>query len=614
MNERLPYLQKKASQLPQQPGVYIMKNQKGKIIYIGKAKKLINRVSQYFRTGAHHPIKVAQMVEHVYDFDYIVTDSEFEALVLECSFIKQHTPKYNILLKDDKGYHYIYVEAGDYPRISAQHSKAVGEGEYIGPYTSSYAVKGAVEETNRCFRLPTCKRKFPRDFRKERPCLNYYIGQCMGVCRGRISKEEYHEIMEQALSFLTGSKTSLLKSLNEQMAEAAERLDFERAAVLRDRIASIKRTWENQKVILDGEMDVDFIASVVDEDTICFVVLQFRAGKLTDKSDYQFELFDDKKTMTEQFVKQYYAEGAPVPQRVCLDESIEDMELIQRFLDEKRGKKVQIMVPQIGENAKLIEMAKSNAAQLLSQYTNKTYKEIAVLDELANLLGLSKPPRYIEAYDISNLGDSSIVAGMVVFKDGRPFKKAYKRFSLKDVVTQDDYSAMREVLSRRFKHYAEQDGDEGFSTLPDLLLIDGALGHVHAVLPVLEHYGLNIPVFGMAKDSKHKTRAIAATGGEISISASRRVFTLISTIQEEVHRFAIGYQRVKHGKKAFSSSLCQVPGISEKRASALLKQFKTIKAMREADVEMLRGVQGMNLPAAQRLYDFLHQDVDKEAQ
>lgn len=609
-NINLDRLNSKARGLPFLPGVYIMKNVKKEIIYIGKAKALKSRVSTYFQKGAQHNEKVAKMVEQVEDFDYIMCDSEFEALVLECSLIKQNKPKYNILLKDDKGYNYIKIEKGDFPRISAQRQRGGAEdnSEYIGPYLSSFSVTQTVDEVNRIFKLPTCNRNFPNDIRKARPCLNFHIKQCMGVCRGRIGKDEYGEIMKQATSYIKKGGANLIARLTEQMEQASELLDFERAASLRDRIQAIKKIADTQKVYLINQPDQDVIAFAQNAADAVATVFKFRNTQLVDKEDFSLSDICDLATARQEFLNQFYLASTDVPRQIIVDEEFYDMQLLQDFLSDKMGVKIQIKVPQIGEQKKLVLMALTNAGEKLSKKIERTAHEVTALSELSRLLGLSKTPEYIEAYDISNMGDSAMVGGMVVFQNGRPLKKAYKKFKIQEGSTQDDYSSMREVITRRFNRYLQGEAceDEGFARLPDLILLDGGRGHVSVIKSVLASLGLSeIPLFGMVKDSKHKTRAIAADGGEISIAGFKSAFSLVTNIQDEVHRFSINYQKKVHKKSTFELTLTQVDGIGDKKAAAILLHYKTKAALKSATVEELRQVAKISEKTAAELHKLL---------
>ncbi|HHV32389.1 MAG: excinuclease ABC subunit UvrC [Ruminococcaceae bacterium] len=600
-------LRRQAMRLPLNPGVYMMHDKSGKIIYIGKAKALKNRVSQYFGSEKNHDEKVRRMVANVEYFEYIITDSEFEALVLECSLIKQHTPKYNILLKDDKGYHYIKVTSGPWPRIS-QAKQILDDGaNYIGPYISSWATKESVEGALKIFKLPSCNRRFPQDIGKERPCLYYYINQCCAPCTGKVSEKEYNEAVTEAVEFLRGGSAESVRELTKRMEEAAEALEFERAARIRDRLTAIKRMADKQKVVAAKVPEQDVIALAQGPESSCFEVFRFQNGRLCDRETFLMGETGNPSAARGEFLEQYYSMRDRIPPRVCLDGRVENADLLGEWLTQKAGRKVSLSVPQKGEQAQIVEMCRNNAAEQLAQATNRTGREASALDELGRLLGMEQPPNYIESYDISNLAGGENVAGMVVFENGRPLKSAYRKFKIKTVIGQDDYASMREVIERRLQEYeAHKDEGEGFGRLPDLILLDGGKGHVAAVRPVLEAAGLNIPLFGMVKDDKHRTRAIARDGGEIAINSNRKAFTLVSSIQDEVHRFAIGYHRQLRKKTTISSTLTSIEGVGPTRARALLKHFKTVAAVSNADLEELAAIPGMNQPAAQRVYDYFH--------
>lgn len=605
MNPKMKILRKKAMSLPLLPGVYIMKNADGEIIYIGKAKALKNRVSQYFGSQNRHPVKVRKMVENVDHFDYIVTGSEFEALVLECSLIKQHSPKYNILLKDDKGYSYIRISEGEYRKISAVFNKKDDGSEYIGPYLSSYSVRQSVDAANKIFKLPQCNKVFPRDFGKSRPCLNYYISQCCGLCTGKIKKSDYDEAVDGAIAFLKGDSRDIIADLRVKMEKAAEELDFEQAAKLRDRINSIERIKEKQKVVYKSVEEQDVFATADIDGSVCLAVLRFSNGRLFDSEHFFFDDPGDKKGMRSDFITSYYSMRDNIPKRVTVDGEVADRELLEQWLSEKKGKKVTVFVPARGEQLEIVNMCRKNAEEKLAIKKGRTGREIAVLDELKDLLGLKKTPEYIESYDISHTAGQDSVAGMIVFKGGKPFRKAYKRFSIKSFDGNDDYRAMNEVLTRRFSEYEKsKDSTEGFGKLPDLILLDGGVGQVHAVEPVLREFGLKIPLFGMVKDNRHRTRAISGDGGEIAINSKRQVFTLVSEIQNEVHRFSVAYHHQKHAKRGLSLSLTEIEGVGEKRASALLKYFKTMTAIKNAEVDELSKAPGITSAVAQNIYDY----------
>lgn len=605
IDPKLRALRDKAMKLPLSPGVYIMKNKSGKIIYIGKAKALKNRVSQYFGSQNNHGTKVRKMVENVADFDYILTDSEFEALVLECSLIKQNMPKYNILLKDDKGYSYIKIKPNPWGNIYACFRKDDKNAEYLGPYTGNFSVTQAVEQAKEIFKLPTCSKVFPRDIKKSRPCLNFFISRCSAPCAGKISREDYEQSVNEAVAFIKGGSKSSLKELQRQMEEAAENLDFEKAAKLRDRIRAVQRIAGKQKVVLENKAPCDVFAVAQSADKACLAVLNFQNGLLTSSEHFIFDSSDDLPEERRSLILSYYSMNRSVPSKILVDGETANIELLERFLEEKRGKKVEITVPQRGEGLKTVQMCLSNASQKLGEYLGRKGEETAVLDEMAKLLDLPVVPEYIEAYDISHTAGSDNVAGMVVFKNARPYKRAYKRFSIKGFSGQDDYGSMREVISRRLNRYEEEkESGEGFGKLPDLILLDGGVGQVNAVRPVIEAFGLDIPVLGMVKDNKHKTRAITKDGREIEIRDGRRVFTLISSIQEEVHRFAITYHKEKHTRSSLETKLTSIEGIGKKKAAVLMKEFKSLAKIKAASADELSAVQGISKKDAENIKSF----------
>lgn len=608
-NEKIRQLREKSMKLPLTPGVYIMKNKSGKIIYIGKAKALKNRVSQYFGSPKNHSVKVRKMVENVDDFDYILTDSEFEALVLECSLIKQNMPKYNILLKDSKGYSYIKITPNPWGNICACYRKDDDKAKYMGPYTGNFSVTNAVDEAKEIFKLPTCSKSFPRDIGKSRPCLNYFISRCCAPCARKISEKDYEENLVQAIEFIKGGSKKTITLLNEKMIKASENLEFEKAAAFRDKIKAIEKITNRQKVVCQTTKNQDIFAVAQSSERACLAVLNFRQGLLCGSDHFIFQSSENLSETRNELITSYYMMNRDIPPKIIVDGEVYDEELLTMYLEKLRGHKVEIMKAQKGESAKLCEMCLKNASQKLGEYLGQKGTETAALDELAKALGLSKPPEYIESYDISHTAGVDNVAGMVVFKNGRAYKKAYKRFSIKGFDGQDDYGSMREVITRRLNRYEQEKGtDSTFATLPDLILLDGGQGQVSAVKPVIEAFGLDIPVFGMVKDSKHRTRAIASTGHEIAINDGRRVFTLVSTIQEEVHRFAITYHKSKHAKGVSHSTLTEISGIGEKKAKILLKAFKSVAAIRRADVGQLESTKGISKKDAQNIYGYFHQE------
>jgi len=603
MNPRLPYLREKTSKLTASPGVYIMKNREGAVIYIGKAKNLKNRVTSYFRENPDHTPKVAAMVSHVNDYDFIVTDSEYEALVLECSLIKQHKPKYNILLKDDKGYHYIRISDDEYPRITNE-KNTKQSGRYLGPYTSSTVTREAVDEANRVFMLPTCRRKFPQDIGKGRPCLNYHIKTCMGVCRGKVSHESYLDAVEQAVDFIRSGSAASVERMEQEMNEAAEALDFEKAAMLRDRIIAVKKAAEKQKMMNSGVESADVIGIAEYYGGVYVSVLMYREDRLYDKAVFEFG--NTSEDILSQFMEQFYHGREDIPHSIIIDHLPAEAELIEELIHQQSGRKVRLHVPQKGRQLELLRLAKNNSAEYAALQNSRTGREVIALEELGKSLGLAKPPRYIEAYDISNLSSESMVAGMVVFEDGRPLKKAYKRFTVKEQELQNDYGSMREVLKRRLTHIVTGEGDEYFTRTPDLILLDGGKGHVNAVAPLLRELGLDIPLFGMVKDNKHRTRAIATGGGEIQINGLKAAFSLVTQIQDEVHRYSVQFMHSKHKKKTYSSELLTVKGIGEKKAAKIMMKYKTRANLLQADPQELAVTAGVSIETAMELWRVLH--------
>lgn len=608
--EKIKELRKKAMALPLLSGVYIMKDKDQNIIYIGKAKALKNRVSQYFGSQNNHMEKVRRMVSNVDDFEYIITDSEFEALVLECSLIKEYTPKYNILLKDDKGYSYIKVSGDKWRKISYCLQQDDDNATYIGPYTSSYYVKNAVDEALKIFKLPTCNKKFPEDFRKTRPCLNYHIKQCCAPCTGKISFEEYDEHIQSALEFLKGSEKSSITAMTEEMNKASENLEFEKAAKIRDRIAAVKKMNDKQKVV-DIRVDVqDVIAYITDGSKGIFEVFRFKEGKLFDREHFMVDDHQDEENTFEEFITRYYTIRSDVPKLIAVSQNVADSELLEQWLTDKKGSKVKIIVPQRGEQKHLVDMCKKNAIERLAQTKGSTTGEYAVLEELRDVLGLDKIPEYIEAYDNSNFSGTENVCGMVVYENGKKNRSAYKKFKIKGFEGQDDYASMAEVIDRRLCELENSEEEVGFGRTPDLILLDGGKGQVNAVLPVMEKHNSSIPVFGMVKNENHRTRAIVSATGEIAISRRRKLFTFISKIQDEVHRFAIGYQKKRRSMNTFKSSLTDIPNVGAERAKALLKHFRTIKNISQADYKELLSAPKMNKVSADSVFNYFHSDEE----
>ena len=609
-------LYKKACMLPLLPGVYIIRDKTDTIIYIGKAKRLKTRVSQYFREGVPHDAKVSQMIAHAFTFDVIVCQSEFEALVLEASQIKAHTPKYNILLKDDKGYSYVKVTRGAWPRISAALQKDDDDADYIGPFTSSFAVREMVETAQDCFLLPRCNKNFPQDFRKGRPCLNAHIGKCMAVCSGKITCEAYNDAVQGALRMIRYGKKDIVKQLREKMEAASERLDFETAALLRDQIMAIDRVAAGQKVVMENDTEMDVIALAGTTHAVCAAVLRYRDGRLTDKREFLFRDTTDINAVREEFLPQYYLDGGAIPKTIAVDALPPDADALSEALNQARGTKVELYVPQRGDVAKLVTMAYTNAVERLGRESGRYTREEKLLEEAAQVLGLKKPPRVIESYDISNWGDGTSVCGMVTFRDGKPYKAGYRKFKMKTVAGTDDYASLEETVSRRaaeYEKYSEmaangEPSSNYFGQKPDLLLMDGGRGQVSAAKAALAGTALaDVPLYGMVKDDHHRTRAIVdSEGREIAINMNRGTFTFVTAIQDETHRFANAYRKQQMKQKSYSSTLTEVPGVGPKTAKALMAQFKSVGAVKEATPDQLENTPGVGRQMAQTIYEYFH--------
>ena len=600
-------LKEKALNLPFAPGVYIMRNKDDKVIYVGKAKKLKNRVSQYFQNTANHTPKTRVMVSHVDHFDVIVAASEFEALVLECSLIKRYSPKYNILLKDDKGYPYLRLDMREiYPKITMV-SKISDDGAgYYGPYGSRGVTQDVMEAIRLTLKLPGCKKEFPRDIGKDRPCLNYHMNQCAGWCQTGKSSVEYRALMEQARQLLLGNYKAVASQIRDQMLAAADNLEFELAASLRDRLKSVEALGQKQLVTAGTLADTDVIGYGQTEAKACFAVLHFSGGNLLDKDYEVFPAPDDKEAAVSTLLKQYYLSRGVAPKRVLMPFEIEDAELFSQLMEQQYKRKPHLRVPQRGDNVRLVELACKNAFEEAQRVTSREEKNNANVNLLGKMLALTAPRR-IESFDISNIAGTDIVASMVVFEDGKPKKKDYKRFKIEALTDQDDYESMRQVLRRRFSHY--KDGDEGFDEAPDLLLIDGGIGHARAAVEALDQLGLTMNVFGMVKDDRHRTRALVTPDGrEIAIDSNQHVFAFIGTIQEETHRFAITYHRQLRSKRLRYSELDEISGIGPKRKEQLLKQFKSLTAIGQAELSELERLLPKDSAAA--VYRHFHTQED----
>ena len=601
-------LKEKAHSLPLKPGVYIMQNAQSEVIYVGKAKALKNRVSQYFANLAAHTEKTRAMVSQIDHFDVIIADSEFEALILENSLIKRHQPRYNILLKDDKGYPYIRLSREEYPRFSLAGRVAEDGARYFGPYGSRHSTQGILDALRTALRLPSCRKKFPRDIGKERPCLNFHMGKCDGYCRSEELKERHDEAIRQAVSLLEGRFKEVKADLTAEMERAAEELRFERAAELRDRIQAIELLGMRQKVVAGSLADTDVTGFFRGTAKSCFVVLHYVDGDLAAKDMELLEtpVEEDEEEILSSLVREYYGgrTRTRLPRQILLPCELADQVPLTRMLSEQVGSRVELVTPQRGAKMDLIRLANQNAAEEVERATTREERQNKLLEALGRMLGLPEAPRRMESYDISNTGADDIVASMVVFENGRPLKRDYRHFKLKDLDGPDDYASMEQVLTRRFRRYL--DGDEKFSARPDLLLIDGGENHVRVACRVLETMGLDIPAFGMVKDDRHRTRALVAPDGrEIGIQAIPAVFALIGQIQEETHRFAIEFNRQQRKGRVQGSVLDRIPGVGEKRRTQLLKHFKSVRAIREAPLEELEQVVPKN--TAQAVFQYFRE-------
>ncbi len=577
----------KLAVLTSNPGVYIMKNKDGEVIYVGKAKNLKNRVSQYFVSNSSHSYKVVKMVSHIYDFEYIVTTSELEALILENNLIKQHRPKYNILLKDDKTYPYIVLnKTADYPRFSLARRRDNQNFKYFGPFKSAADVREIIKTLNEVFGLYSCTRTFPRDFNKTRPCLNYHIGKCPAVCTGKITKEQYNESILQAVSFLNGDYKKLLSELKAQMQGYSDSFEFEKAAIIRDKINSIKRLESKQIIVFNSNVERDIIAYSTLEDEVCFSVMHIRAGKLI----FQDTLFvtGDAPDLMGEFIERYYTSDDIIPNEIVVEVLPEQVSLLSQWLSARHGKNVRIFNALRGENVRLIDMCKTNAAEKLAEKKSSGIRQNKLMGQIAQMLGLNTIPKRIEMYDVSHFSGDSTVGGMIVWQDGRFKKSDYRRFSFSDILIPDDYQTTYQMLTRRLNHI----NDREFGVKPDIIFVDGGVGHLKTVYQLVSQYDIN--VFGLVKDKKHKTRAIVSINGEVDIRTNPAVFKFFTELQDEVHRYAISYMHKSKRKKMMSGGLKSVKGIGDAKYKALLKAFKTVDGVSKATFDELIKVSGIN--------------------
>ena len=628
--------------LPDKPGVYLMKDETGTIIYVGKARVLKNRVRQYFQASAAHTPKVSAMVSKIIEFEYIVTDTELEALILECNLIKDKKPRYNILLKDDKSYPYIKITMNEeYPRIFMTRRVIKDGARYFGPYSNVVSVRETINLIKKAFPIRTCKRSLPRDIGKSRPCLSYHIGQCLGPCSGSVDKEEYRGVVIDICSFLDGKQDAIISKLEKQMQEASDRLEFERAAALRNKLISLRHITQEQKVLSVAGMDQDIIGFSADKTDTCVQVFFVRGGKLLGREFFILEGTGEAELdeTAPSFLKQFYGTANIIPSEIIIAVDFEDKELIENWLGSRKGGRVHVKVPRRGEKLHMVEMVSENARIELKRFRDKASLPDGVqegLREMAGLLGLEKLPNRIEAYDISNTGSSEIVASMVVFEEGKAAKKEYRRFKIRSTEVQNDYASMQEVLYRRFKHAeaekqieasqvkeielartGDSSGQVGekkgakasskskFSKLPDLIMLDGGLGHVNAVRQVLGEIGVTISLCGMVKDDKHRTRGLVLPDREIDLTGNLNVLRYVTSIQDEAHWFALDYNKRLRAKRYSKSILDEVEGIGPKRKKALLKHFGSVSRIRQAQIDDLEAVEGISRSVAEGLYEFL---------
>ena len=596
-------IEEELKKLPSKPGVYLMHDDKDAIIYVGKAISLKNRVRQYFQSSRNKGVKIEQMVTHIARFEYIITDSELEALVLECNLIKEHRPKYNTMLMDDKTYPFIKVTVQeDFPRVLFARQMYKDKAKYYGPYTSAGAVKDTIDLIHKLYGIRTCNKQLPKMQGKERPCLNYHIHQCPAPCQGYISKEEYAKSVKKVLTFLNGDYTPILKELEEKMLEASEKMEFEKAIEYRELLNSVTKIAQKQKITSSDMEDKDVIAMSVDQHDAVVQVFFIRDGRLIGRDHFCLRIAngDSRPDVLSAFIKQFYAGTPYIPREIMLQYEIEDAALIEEWLSGRKGQKVHIQVPKKGQKEKLVELAKKNADMVLMQDRERIRREegrtIGAMKEIANLLDLPKLER-VEAYDISNISGFQTVGSMVVFEKGRPKRSDYRKFRIRGVQGADDYASMEEVLTRRLSHY---------ENYPDLIMMDGGRGQVNIALKVMQQLNIEVPVCGMVKDDKHRTRGIYFHNVELPIDRDSEGFRLVTRIQDEAHRFAIEYHRSLRSREQVHSVLDDIPGIGPARRKALMKSFRTLEDIKSATEEELSEVEGMNSRAARQVFEFFH--------
>lgn len=612
-------IQEELKKLPGKPGVYLMHDEKDAIIYVGKAISLKNRVRQYFQSSRNKGAKIEQMVTHISRFEYIVTDSELEALVLECNLIKEHRPKYNTMLMDDKTYPFIKVTVNEpFPRVMMARQMKKDKAKYFGPYTSAGAVKDTIELIRKLYHIRSCNRSLPKDIGKERPCLNYHIHQCYAPCQGYISREKYRKSIDEVVRFLNGNYDPILKELEEKMLDASENLEFEKAIEYRELLASVQKIAQKQKITDTAGDDRDIIAMASEGEDAVVQVFFIRGGRLIGRDHFYLKIAenDTKSEILSSFIKQFYAGTPYIPAELMLPEEIEDQEIIEEWLTTRREHKVRLRIPKKGTKEKLVELAQKNAQMVLKNDKERLKREegrtIGAVKELEKILGLTGIIR-MEAYDISNTNGFDSVGSMVVYEHGKPKRNDYRKFKIKSVQGPDDYASMNEVLTRRFEHGLRERQDEsetgGFQAFPDLIMMDGGRGQVNIALEVLEKLNLHIPVCGMVKDDNHRTRGLYFNNVELLIDRNSECFRLITRIQDEAHRFAITFHRQLRSKGQVHSILDDIPGVGPARRKDLMRSFENIEAIRNATVDDLKELPSMNEKSAQEVYKFFHQDT-----
>lgn len=606
-------IKEELKKLPDSPGVYLMKNELDQIIYVGKAINLKNRVKQYFQQSRNHSVKTIRLVEQIRSFEYIVTATEVEALVLECNLIKQYRPKYNILLKDDKHYPYIKVDAHTtYPKVTIVRAMKKDGSKYFGPYTDVQAMWELVEIIKKTWQLRTCSRNLPKDIGKERACLNYHIGQCSGPCIAAIQEENYRQIVDEVIAFLSGKYKETIKILEEQMQAAAEELNFEKAALLRDQIGAIKRIEHKQAASSSSMEDQDIIAFGRSEKDTLMQVYFVRKGKLVGREHFLIKdtQGEEIESIFRDFIVQFYAEATFIPKEILVEKVPEEYQVIEAYLATKKGNKVKLVLPQKGHKHQLLELASKNAYITLSQFgdqiRSQEEKVRTALEELQEALQMTSEPKRIEAYDISNTQGVQSVGAMIVFEEGKPKRSDYRKFKIKSVQGPNDYGSLEEVLDRRFARLVASEGEDSFAKRPDILLMDGGKGQVTVAKKMVEKYRLNIPVCGMVKDDKHRTRGLLFEGEEVLLDKKKESFKLITRIQDEVHRFAIEYHKKLRGKAQVQSVLDDIKGVGKERKKKLIETFKSVEILRQASLEEIEAIEGIPQDVALNIYQFFH--------